>query len=46
VGFDLTVYDGADHGFMNDARPESFHPHAAGQAWTRLLGFFAEHLVR
>ncbi len=39
--FDLTVYPGADHGFMNDARPMSFHPEAAGVAWDRLREFLA-----
>ncbi|MGH9006309.1 MAG: dienelactone hydrolase family protein [Acidimicrobiales bacterium] len=40
IPFDLEVYGGADHGFMNDARPESFHPESAGRAWDRLLSFF------
>ena len=39
----VVVYPDAEHGFMRDGSP-SFDEAAAGDAWDRLLGFFAEHL--
>ncbi|AUX44424.1 carboxymethylenebutenolidase [Sorangium cellulosum] len=40
---ELHVYD-ADHAFMNEARPEVYHPQAARVAWDRTLGFLRKHL--
>lgn len=35
------VYDGTDHGFFNDTRPDAYNPGAASQAWDRVLTLFA-----
>jgi carboxymethylenebutenolidase len=37
---ELFVYDGADHAFFNDTRPEVYDAHASSVAWVRTL----EHL--
>jgi carboxymethylenebutenolidase len=42
--FRIETYPGADHGFMNEARAATYHPQAAGDAWKKLLHFFAAHL--
>jgi carboxymethylenebutenolidase len=42
-GDDVIVYPDAGHGFMRDGSPD-FDEDAAGDAWTRLLAFFAQHL--
>ena len=34
------IYDGADHAFFNDTRPEVYDEDAATQAWNRVLSFF------
>src|SRR3954451_19681150 len=36
---DLMVYDGVDHAFFNDTRPEVYDETAASVAWTRPLEF-------
>jgi carboxymethylenebutenolidase len=41
----LEVYD-ADHAFMNDTRPEVFHPASAKIAWERTIAFLHSHLDR
>jgi len=41
---DLFVYDGVDHAFFNDTRPEVYDEHAASTAWTRTLEFFRSKL--
>ena len=38
------VYPDNGHAFMRDGDP-SFEPNAAGDAWARLLSFFAQHLA-
>jgi len=45
-GADVEVhwYDGAEHAFFNDTRPEVFAPEAARLAWSRTLAFFRSHL--
>ncbi|MDC0685680.1 dienelactone hydrolase family protein [Sorangium atrum] len=40
---ELHVYD-ADHAFMNDTRPEAYHPQAAHLAWARTIEFLRRHL--
>jgi carboxymethylenebutenolidase len=40
----IEIYEGADHAFFNDARPEVYKPEAAQQAWDRTLAFFRAHL--
>lgn len=37
-------YDGADHAFFNDARPEVYKADAAKQSWERTLAFYKKHL--
>ena len=41
--FEIITFDGAGHGFFNDARP-SFHAEAAASAWERTLAFLGENL--
>ena len=41
VNHELHVMAGAAHGFLNDTRPESFHPEASAKAWQRTLEFLA-----
>jgi len=41
---DLIVYEGVDHAFFNDARPEVYDEHAASLAWTRTLEFLRSKL--
>lgn len=43
--FDVRLYPGAGHAFMNDARPAMYRPEAAADAWRRMLAFFREHLA-
>ena len=42
--WEVQVYAGAGHAFMNDTRPEMHRPAVAQDAWGRMLGFFREHL--
>jgi carboxymethylenebutenolidase len=41
---ELHVYDGADHAFFNDTRPEVHDAAAAATAWTRTIEFLHAHL--
>ena len=41
---DLQIYDGVDHGFFNDTRPDVYDETAASQAWTRTLEFLRSKL--
>lgn len=41
---ELTVLDGADHGFFNDTRHEVYHAVYARQCWERMTLFFNQHL--
>jgi carboxymethylenebutenolidase len=38
-------YEGADHAFFNDDRPEVYRPEAAQLAWDRTVAFFRTHLA-
>ena len=39
------IYDGADHAFFNDTRPEVYDAgHAAHEAWEPTVDFFNMHL--
>ncbi len=38
------VYDGADHAFFNDSRPEVYDAGASATAWTRTIDFFHARL--
>lgn len=40
----LYVYDGADHAFFNDTRPEVYDAEAAATAWQRTLDFLHTRL--
>lgn len=42
---ELFVYEGADHAFMNDTRPETHRPDAAAQAWQRMIELFRSSLA-
>ena len=46
LGKDVTiyVYDGADHAFFNDTRPEVYNDAEAQTAWTRTVAFLHDHL--
>jgi len=37
-------YDGAGHGFQNEASKDHYHAQASEDAWGKALDFFAEHL--
>jgi carboxymethylenebutenolidase len=41
---ELHVYEGTEHAFFNDTRPEVYKPGAAEQSWDRTLVFFRTHL--
>lgn len=41
---EMHVYEGADHAFFNDTRPEVYRPEAAADAWKRTLEFFRKHI--
>jgi carboxymethylenebutenolidase len=41
---EVKIYEGADHAFFNDTRPEVHDPEAAADAWRRVLGFFRDSL--
>jgi carboxymethylenebutenolidase len=38
------VYEGTDHAFFNDTRPEVYNEEASQLAWERTIGFFRSHL--
>jgi carboxymethylenebutenolidase len=40
----LHIYDGADHAFFNDDRPEVYDDEAAKLAWQRTIEFLRAHL--
>ncbi len=41
---ELFIYEGADHAFFNDTRPEVHDPEASAQAWARTTAFLHRHL--
>jgi carboxymethylenebutenolidase len=41
---EVRVYQGADHAFFNDTRPEVYSKSDAEDAWNRVIGFFNKHL--
>ena len=43
--FDIRLYPGAGHAFMNDTRPAAYRPEAAADAWRRMLASFRERLA-
>ena len=42
---DLHLYDGADHAFFNDTRPEVHDSEASSRAWARTLDFLRARLA-
>jgi len=44
VKYYIYMYDGAEHAFNNDARPDRYHEQAAKLAWERTIEFFKENL--
>jgi carboxymethylenebutenolidase len=44
VPTEVVRYPGAGHGFHCDARPDSYHEAAAGDAWSRTLDWFGRYL--
>jgi len=45
VDAEVVRYEGAQHGFHCDARPDAFHSEAAADAWRRALDWFDGHLT-
>lgn len=46
VAVEFHHYEGADHAFFNEDRPEAFDAAAAELSWDRSLAFFRTHLKR
>lgn len=44
VPHEIVVYEGAQHAFFNDTRPQAYHPEAAADAWRRTLKWFDSYL--
>lgn len=44
VAYELYVYDGAQHAFLNDSAPTRYSPEAAKLAWQRTLDFFNKNI--
>jgi carboxymethylenebutenolidase len=42
--FELRLYPGAGHAFMNETRPAMYRPEAAADAWPRLVRFLHDRL--
>ncbi|GMW00944.1 MAG: putative carboxymethylenebutenolidase [Candidatus Hydrogenedentota bacterium] len=38
------IYDGANHAFFNDTRPEVYNESYAADSWQRMIAFFRNHL--
>jgi carboxymethylenebutenolidase len=43
---EMYLYEGADHGFYNDTRPEVYNKGAAELSWDRTIAFFDAHLKK
>lgn len=44
VDAEMFIYDGTEHAFFNDARPDVYDAAASTQAWSRTLDFFRSKL--
>ncbi len=44
VTYSANLYEGAVHGFFNDATPERYNEAAAQEAWRRMVDWFNTHL--
>lgn len=42
--FEIDRHAGAGHAFLNETRPDAFHPEASARAWTRLVPFLRAEL--
>lgn len=42
---EVTIFDGADHAFFNDSRPDVYHAGYAAECWTRMVAFYRRHLA-
>lgn len=42
---EMHIYDGTDHAFFNDTRPDVYNREAAEDAWRRTVEFFRSHLA-
>ena len=45
VKYELYVYEGAQHAFLNDTAPTRYNPEAAKLAWERTMKVFKEKIV-
>ena len=45
VDVEFVWYQGADHAFFNDARPEVYKPEASQRAWDQTVSFLRKHLA-
>jgi carboxymethylenebutenolidase len=45
VKYELYVYEGAQHAFMNDSAPTRYNPEAAKLAWERTMKVFKEKIA-
>jgi carboxymethylenebutenolidase len=43
--FELHVFAGAGHAFMNDRRPDAYRPQVAAEAWQLAIAFLRRHLA-
>ena len=43
--FEIKLYPGAGHAFFNDARPDTYRPAAAADAFPRAVRFLRQHLA-
>jgi len=44
VRAEIVIYDECGHAFLDDTRPELYHPEAAPRAWRAVLGFLRAEL--
>ena len=42
---EITIFDGADHAFFNDSRPDVYHAGYAAECWSRMVAFYRRHLA-
>jgi len=42
---EIYIYEGTDHAFFNEQRPEVYDPQAAEDAWRRTIDFYRQHLT-
>ena len=42
---DFTTYEGVEHAFFNDTRPDVYHADAAADAWSRTIEFLRANLA-